>query len=258
MAKRDKKRLILGNENKHTGKEKSAYDELFAAFEASRLPLSLRLQSFPRHVRRQDVARFLVKYEIFRRSLPVAGSVVECGVFAGSGLFAWLHFSAILEPYNHTRMVIGFDTFQGFPGMSRQDTATGTSVHLRKGGLASCAGIRDEIEQLVALHDRNRPLGHLPKVELVPGDACRTIPKYVKSHPHLLISLLYLDFDLYDVTKVALRQFYPRIPKGGIIAFDELNCPEYPGETQALLDTLGAVRLERLPYDPHIAFYAKE
>jgi hypothetical protein len=258
MPKANPKRLILGNENKHTPKEKGAYEELFAAFERSPLPLSLRLQSFSRHVRRQDVARFLVKYEIFKRSLAVNGSIVECGVFAGSGLFSWLHFSSILEPYNHTRMVIGFDTFAGFPGLSRKDIQTGTSVHLRKGGLASCGGIRGDLEQLAALHDRNRPLGHIPKVELVEGDAKKTIPRYLKANPHLLVSLLYLDFDLYDVTKIALREFYPRIPKGGILAFDELNCPEYPGETSALLDTLGAVRLERSPYDPHISFAVKE
>jgi hypothetical protein len=44
------------------------------------------------------------------------------------------------------------------------------------------------------------------------------------------------------------------------VAFDELNCPEFPGETQALLETLGlaGVRLGRFPFDPHISYFVKE
>lgn len=118
----------------------------------------------------------------------------------------------------------------------------------------------DEIEHLVELHEQNRPLRHIPKVELVPGDACETIPSYVESHPHLLISLLYLDFDIYQPTKAALDNLYPRIVKGGIVAFDELNCAEFPGETIALLETLNLtqVKLCRFPFDPYISYFVKE
>ena len=35
--------------------------------------------------------------------------------------------------------------------------------------------------------------------------------------------MLYLDFDLYAPTKAALETFLPRMPKGAILAFDELN-----------------------------------
>jgi len=172
---------------------------------------------------------------------------------------AWAHFSAILEPYNHTRRVIGFDTFGGFPQPHEKDLAHGTSEHLHPGAFQVSHTIKEEIEHLAALHDANRPLGHIPKVELVQGDACETIPRYVQEHPHVLISLLYLDFDLYAPTKAALEHLYPRIPKGGIIAFDELNCAEFPGETVALLETLALadVELRRFPYDPYISYFVK-
>jgi hypothetical protein len=70
---------------KHTVQELDIVSSLCEAFEASALPLAQRLQNFPRHVRRQDIARFLVKYEIFKVSLAATGSIVECGVFAGGG-----------------------------------------------------------------------------------------------------------------------------------------------------------------------------
>src|SRR5579864_4400618 len=105
--------------NKYAPVERGVMDDLCAAFENSGVPVAQRLQTFPRHVRRQDIARFLVKHELFKLSLPANGSVVECGVFAGGGLLSWAHFSAIYEPYNHTRRIIGFDTVSGFPGVHR-------------------------------------------------------------------------------------------------------------------------------------------
>jgi len=244
---------------KHTVGESGLIEAFCEAFDTSRVPLAQRLQNFPRHVRRQDIARFLTKYEIFKLALPANGSVVECGVFAGGGLVSWAHFSSILEPYNHTRRVIGFDTFTGFPEVHHKDTAAGTSDHLHKHAFNIHSTIADEIAALGALHDRNRPLGHIPKVELVAGDACKTIPRYVKDHPQLLISLLYLDFDIYAPTKAALKHLYPRIVKGGVVAFDELNCAEFPGETSALLESfdLQSIELRRFPLDPHISYFIK-
>ena len=172
---------------------------------------------------------------------------------------AWAHFSAILEPYNHTRRVIGFDTFSGFSEVHEKDVQRGTSEHLHPGAFQTDGTILEEIKHLVAIHDRNRPLGHIPKVELVVGDASQTIPRYIEEHPHLLVSLLYLDFDLYEPTKVALEQLYPRVVKGGIVAFDELNCPDFPGETIALLETmdLAQVELRRFLFDPYISYSVK-
>jgi hypothetical protein len=70
---------------KHTNEEKTLVGNLSAAFNSSTLPLPLKLQHFARHVRRQDIARLIAKYEIFKLSLPVNGSIIECGVFAGGG-----------------------------------------------------------------------------------------------------------------------------------------------------------------------------
>jgi hypothetical protein len=245
--------------SKWTSQESDVNAELCEAFEQSHLPIAQRLQNFARHVRRQDIARFLAKYEIFKLSLLANGSIIECGVYTGGGVMAWAHFSAILEPYNHTRRVIGFDTFSGFPDVHEKDARHGLSEHLHPGAFQTDGTILEEIENLAVLHDRNRPLGHIPKVELVAGDACESIPRYVEEHPHLLVSLLYLDFDIYAPTKVALDHLYPRMPKGGIVAFDELNCSEFPGETTAMLETvdLTDVKLCRFPFDPYISYFIK-
>jgi hypothetical protein len=244
---------------KYAPGETGVMDRLCEAFTSSAVPVAQRLQTFPRHVRRQDVARFLVKHELFKASLNANGSIVECGVFAGGGLFGWLHFSSIYEPYNHTRRIIGFDTFSGFPSVHEKDLTTAKSEHTKVGAFETASSIQSELENLAGIHNSNRPIGHIPKIELVAGDACQTIPEYAAKNPHLLISLLYLDFDLYAPTKAALDVLYPHVVKGGVIAFDELNCAEFAGETTALKEALDLrqVELKRFPMDPYVSYFVK-
>jgi hypothetical protein len=212
-----------------------------------------RLQNFPLYTPRQDLTNFLVRYEIFKRVLGIQGSIVECGVLRGGGLMAWAQFSAIFEPTNHQRRVVGFDTFSGFPKLSKQDRAS-ESEQARPGGLA--VDSYDHLQRCIELFDRNRFVGHVPKVELVRGDATKTIPQYLKENPQLIVSLLYLDFDIYEPTLAALKHFVPRMPKGAVIAFDELNLKDWRGESIAVLESLKLreLRIERCSFASVMSF----
>jgi len=212
-----------------------------------------KMENFPKYVKRQNMTRFLVLYEIFKKILTVKGSIIECGVNQGYGIMSWTKLSAIMEPVNLTRRIYGFDTFEGFPSMSTMDRSD-SSNHVVVGDLA--ADTFEELTELTKIHDTTRFLGHIPKVKLIKGDAVKTIPKFIDDHPHLVVSLLYLDFDLYEPTKIALEYFVPRMPKGAIIAFDELDNPLWPGETRAMLEFCEDynLRIERLPYDPYVGY----
>jgi hypothetical protein len=111
-------------------------------------------------------------------------------------------------------------------------------------------------QRAVTLYDQNRPIAHIPKVELVKGDLCKTGPAYLKLNPHLVVSMLYLDLDLYEPTKVALETFLPRMPKGAVIVFDELNAKMFPGETLAVDEVLGLrnIRIRRMPFDSYVSY----
>jgi hypothetical protein len=93
-------------------------------------------------------------------------------------------------------------------------------------------------------------------ITLIPGDAVHTIPDFVARYPHLVVALLFLDFDLYEPTATALRHLLPRMPRGAVIAFDELDDPDWPGESQAVLDEIGLrnLRLRRVPFDATVSF----
>jgi hypothetical protein len=214
--------------------------------------VEVKLENFPKYVRRQHLKRFLAMYEIFKLVLPVKGSVVECGVFRGFGTMTWAKLSAMLEPENLTRRIYGFDTFSGFPHTGEQDA---NPVAMPEQG-ALCADSYDELSELIVEYDRDRFLGHVDKVHLIKGDVVQTIPRFIDEHPHLLVSLLFLDLDLFEPTKAALDHFVPRMPRGAVLAFDELDNPMWPGETMAVLERLGVgnVRLQRLEWDPYIAY----
>ena len=214
--------------------------------------IEAKLENFPKYVRRQHLKRFLAMYELFKLILPVKGSIVECGVFRGFSLMSWAKLSTILEPENLTRRIYGFDTFNGFPTVSSSD---------RNGsGVAEVGDFQtssyEELLELIRLYDQDRFLGHIPKMQLIRGDVIKTIPEFVQQNRHLLVSLLFIDLDLYEPTKVALEQIVPRMPKGAIIAFDELDNPIWPGETEALLEKLSVNRLEirRIDWDPYIGY----
>ena len=235
-----------------TEAEKAVGREIAEIFDRSADSVETRLENFPKYVRRQHLKRFLALYEIFKRVLPVKGSVVECGVFRGFGVMAWAKLSTILEPENLTRRIYGFDTFSGFPEIAEKDRSSFTQA--MPGDLS--AQSYDELRALIEQYDRDRFLGHIPKVELIKGDIAQTAPAFVQSHPHLLVSLLFIDCDLFEPTKAALESFVPRMPKGAIVAFDELDNPRWPGETLALLEALGQrkLRLQRPDWDPYIAY----
>lgn len=216
----------------------------------------IKLQNFPKYTRRQDATRFLACYEIFKKILDIKGSIVECGVYRGFSLMSWALFSTILEPVNLTRRIYGFDTFGGFSSISAKDENKFRKINVKE--LSSDS--YKELYKIIKVYDSNRFLGHIEKVKIIKGDAKQTIPKFIKDNPHLVISLLYLDFDLYEPTKIAIESFFPRIPKGGIIAFDELDNPIWPGETLAILESIGVgkLKIQRIEFDPYIGYAIKE
>ena len=210
----------------------------------------MNFKNFTKHIRRQHLARFLVQVELFKLVQNVKGSVIECGVHEGGGVFAWAQLSTILQPYMYSRRVIGFDTFSGFPEVDEIDNSTVGEFNVTDYDVYS------EMQECIKQFDDNRFLNHIPKIELVKGDANETIPKFVNKNKHLLVSLLYLDFDIYKPTKTALEQFLPRMSKGSIVAFDEVNNPNWAGETEALLGefNLNEFELKSFHFEPNISY----
>jgi len=203
--------------------------------------------NFTKYIPTSGLRRFLCQYELFKKVINTQGVIIEAGVLRGGGLMAWAHLSEIFEPFNHTRRIIGFDTFSGFTSINEQDRKS-KAKQLVKGGFASDS--YDDLQESIKFFDQTRVLKHIPKVQLVKGDVVKTLPKFLEENPWIVVSLLYLDFDLYEPTVHTLRHLLPRIPKGGIIGFDELGNDLWVGETIAVMEEvgLGKLKIERFPF----------
>ncbi len=223
--------------------------EMARLYTESAAPPELRLANFTDFVRARYLARFLGLYELFRKIVQVKGSIVDCGVYQGASLMAWAKLSRILDPGNARRHIFGFDTFTGFPPDDAEQPG-------RVGEFATPGGLT-EIQRLVDAFNRTDVPGvERGMITLVAGDATSTIPQFIEDNPQLVVALLFLDFDLYKPTKVALQHFLPRMPKGAIVAFDELDDPRWPGETMAVMEEMGIrdLELRRLPFDATVCY----
>lgn len=237
----------LSDEDKKTFKEmNNFYDKYVNTINAA--------ETFPLFIRRQTLSYFLAKYEIYKKTLNIKGSIVECWSHQGASLLFFSKLTSIFEPYQIHKKVISFDTFKGFPSIDKKKDNK-KYKNIKKGYLDNTN--LDLIKNSIKVLDKNRFNGHLNKVELVIGDATKTIPKYLKENKHTLISLLYLDFDLYKPTKIALDQFLPRMCKGGLVVFDELSQKIWQGETIAYLEKFSKkkVELKQFNFDPQISYF---
>lgn len=202
----------------------------------------------------QDM-NFLKKSKILRvQSLNVEFT-------GGGGIMAFAKLCAGFDLLGFDRKVIGFDTFEGFPHLSEEDKQSVDNKELKVGGFQSFMDIEKELQDCIKEFDENRFINQFDKVQLIKGDACQTIPQYIEENPQTLISLLYLDFDLYEPTKVALEHLAPRVVKGGIIVFDEINEKAWKGETIAAFEYFGnfnQCKLQTFDFVPAISYMVVE
>lgn len=203
---------------------------------------------------RQELSRILALSDLYRNSvMHTNGIVVEFGTCYGRTASLLSNLRGIFEPYNFTRKLVVFDTFSGLKGVVEQDGSHELAVD---GAYSSGSGYEEFLEEVLKYHESESPIAHLTKFELQKGDASETVPAYLKVHPETVIALAYFDFDIYAPTKACLEAIKPHLTRNSVLAFDELNCPDYPGETVALAEVfgLGKCTLQRSPMTPWLSW----
>ena len=205
----------------------------------------------------KTISRMLFMDHIYRQIVNVMGVVMEFGTRWGPNLAQFAALRGIYEPFNRHRKIIGFDTFSGF---TKIDSKDGTSDMMKVGHLKVTEHYKDYLEKVLQLQEQNNPLEHIKKFELIAGDATKTLPLYLKKNQETIIALAYFDFDVYAPTKVCLGAIKPRLVKGSVLGFDELNDPDSPGETVALMEVFGLnnIRLKRFPHTSRTSYFIVE
>lgn len=244
-------RTLVGSTQPETDRKQMLVDRL----RASRIPDRELLDNIGLYLTRQTLSRINFMQKLYQMIVPVHGVIMEFGVRWGQNMALFSTLRGIHEPFNYNRKIIGFDTFDGFPSVAPQD---GGGV--QPGDYGVVGNWSEELEGILDFHTQNAPISHKKKHELVKGDATMTLPGYLKKHPETIVALAYFDFDIYKPTHDCLEAILPYLTKGSVLAFDELNTPQFPGETIAVREVLGLSRyaIKRDPSNPLTSYLVIE
>lgn len=235
--------------------EQKKRKDFFTLFNKCPIPENELLSNLGLFINRQSLSRMLFMNELYTKILPIHGSIFEFGTRWGQNLALFSSFRGLYEPYNYNRMIVGFDTFTGFPneGIDKKD---GCSDFIDIGAFNTSENYPEYLENILDYHQSESPISHIKKYELVKGDATISINHYLKDHPETIVALAYFDFDLYLPTKNCLESIADYLTKGSVIGFDELNFKNFPGETIALREVFGLSKysIRHSTIDPNYAY----
>lgn len=235
-----------------SSEEKQNRKEFETLFENTPLDSFELLSNLPLYMKRQSVARLLHFDNLYKQIINIHGELMEFGVRWGPNLALLSSLRGIYEPFNYTRKIVGFDTFDGFPNTSNKD---GNSNVITQGAYAVSESYEEHLDKVLSYHESEAPVKHIKKYEIVKGDASITLKNYLDDHPETIIAFAHFDFDLYQPTIDCLELIKDRLVKGSLISFDELNHPDFPGETLAFREVFGSkYELRRSPTNPYCSY----
>jgi hypothetical protein len=240
-----------------SGKEEQNLESILSLYKKSPIPNDQVLSNLGLFINSKELSRILFLDFIYKKNIETQGVVMDFGTRWGHNMAIFSELRGIYEPYNRHRKIIGFDTFSGFPDVSKED---GKSDLMLKGNVSVTKNYKKYLELIMNYHERSNPLDHIKKYDIRAGDASIELQKYLKEYPETIVSLAYFDFDIYEPTKKCLEQIKPRLVKGSLLAFDELNDHDSPGETIALQEVFGLnnIKLKRYPYTSRTSYFVVE
>jgi len=202
----------------------------------------------------KNLSRILFMDFLYQKIIDTQGVILDFGTRWGQNASLFASLRGIYEPFNRQRKIVAFDTFEGFKGISPQD---GSSTLMKVGADNVTPGYEKYLAKIIELQEADNPLSHITKYAVVKGDAIEGLELYLACHPETIISLAYFDFDLYEPTKECLDMIQPYLIKGSVLAFDELNDKDSPGETVALREAIGLnkINLKRYRYVSRASYF---
>jgi hypothetical protein len=213
--------------------------ELEEAFRASPLNSADKMFNLGLYVRGSLLVKFLVLSDLYRRFKSIPGALIEFGTWWGQNLVLLENLRAIYEPFNKQRMIIGFDTFEGYSDSSGMAAASVA----RHAGYQTGLDYRAVLARLLEIHEGNNAFGHIRgNHRLIAGDVAETAPRFFNDHPETLVAFAFFDMGPYEPTIAALRAIKPHLLPGSILVFDELTWSGAPGEAVAFKEVFAGTR----------------
>jgi hypothetical protein len=157
--------------------------------------------------------KLLFCFEMINKTKNIKGDIIEFGVWNGNNLLA---IKKIIDYFNLKKKVFGYDHFKGMP------------LHTEDRNRNSFVGNIKVAKYFINFF-------RLKKIQLI-NDNFFNLKKHLEKFNKF--SIIYIDCDIYETTKIILDYCSPKLSKGGLIVFDEGNQKKGTGETKAAREFL--------------------
>lgn len=188
------------------------------------------MENFTSYVGHMSLSRVIGLYELYKKTLGIAGHIGEIGVYKGASFFLFAKLISIFESESLTQ-VHGFDWFQG----TGEDDI---KMKIEKGSYQS------SYKEIV---DLNKMQGFSNLAFIHKINVLTELENFLKENIHLQFKLFFMDAGLHNVVSKSLPLIWERMTPGGIIAFDQYNHELSPGETLAVREILPNHKVYTLP-----------
>ena len=101
--------------------QKDASSKISDLLKNSQIPEDEISKHLTLFIERIPLQNIIFMYEIWKKILNVHGVVAEFGTRYGDNLALFLNLRGVLEPFNRSRKIPGFDTFSGFVRVDEND-----------------------------------------------------------------------------------------------------------------------------------------
>ena len=254
MEEKNNQLSILENESNSSSDQLKAREKLQKAYLNTSIPPDELMSNFGLYMRGSVLVKFLVLNEIYQRIVQVPGWILEFGSWWGQNLVLFENLRAIYEPFNKTRKIVGFDTFDGYLG---HGTSDGTGEIIQDGTYKVGKDYYYNLDNLLKIHENCNVLGHQSNGHmLVKGDVRNTVEPFFEENRHAFIALAYFDMGLYEPTKIALETIKPHLLPGSLLVMDELTWEDAKGEALAFKEVFKDIdySIEISKYTPMRAY----
>jgi hypothetical protein len=178
-------------------------------------------------VRTGLIAKLFFYKELYEIIESVPGNIVEVGSWFGQSSVLFENIRAIMEPFNYSRKIVSFDTFDGYKEISGLNIGSEEILKYQVGD--------DWVDLLGEIQEAHKSINNSVSIFVnIKGDIKDTIPKYLEENCEP-ISLVYYDIATYETLKFTFNTLVPYLSKGGVFVFDDYGY-QYEGVNKFIIE----------------------